>query len=82
MKVVNFAWCAGLDGLSLPFRVGKPADTVTGAALVVACCTSCRDDVMMRRLQRQAADAFSVLETAQANLVSVSREAAVHTSTR
>lgn len=28
-----------------------------------------RDNVAMVRLQRQAADAFSVLETAQANLV-------------
>jgi hypothetical protein len=30
----------------------------------------CRDNVLMRRLERQAADGFSVLETAQANLVS------------
>lgn len=31
-----------------------------------------RDNVAMVRLQRQAADAFSVLDTAQANLVSLS----------
>jgi hypothetical protein len=29
-----------------------------------------RENVFMKRLQRQAADAFSVLDTAQANMVS------------
>ncbi|KAF6257495.1 hypothetical protein COO60DRAFT_1222582 [Scenedesmus sp. NREL 46B-D3] len=33
-----------------------------------------RDDVLMRRLERQAADGFSVLETAQANLVTSKRK--------